>query len=123
MAYFGRRSDQKYSGRKRKPYNKDTGGLQTGGAVANRMSQGKDNLQDYEFYEIELAEVMFVYDNPEKLPKYEDGTKSWELMGSIKARPVNSQKNLPLDACKIYLPFVANQTHVPLRGELVVVSK
>lgn len=123
MAYFGRRSDQKYSGRKRKPYNKDTGGLQTGGSVANRMSQGKDNLQDYEFYEIELAEVMMVYDNPEKLPKYEDGTKSWELMGAIKARPVNSQKNLPLDALKIYLPFVANQTHVPLRGELVVVSK
>ena len=100
MAYFGRRSDQKYSGRKRKPYNKDTGGLQTGGSVANRMSQAKDNFQDYEFYEIELAEVMVVYDNPEKLPKYDDGTKSWELMGAIKARPVNSQKNLPLDALK-----------------------
>ena len=105
MAYFGRRSDQKYSGRKRKPYNKDTGGLQTGGAVANRMSQGKDNLQDYEFYEIELAEVMFVYDNPEKLPKYEDGTKSWELMGSIKARPVNSQKNLPLLLFNLFVFF------------------
>ncbi len=123
MAYFGRRSDQKYSGRKRKPYNKDTGGLQTGGSVANRMSQAKDNFQDYEFYEIELAEVMVVYDNPEKLPKYEDGTKSWELMGAIKARPVVSQKNQPIDTLKIYLPFVANQTHVPLRGELVVVSK
>ena len=47
------------------------------------MSQDKDNFQDYEFYEIELK-VMVVYDNPEKLPKYEDGTKSWELMGAIK---------------------------------------
>ncbi len=122
MAYFGRRSDQKYTAKRKKAYDKNTGGIMTAGSAANRISQDTKNPKDIQFFEIEIAEVMVVYDNPDKLPKYKDGKKIWELMGAIKARCVNSELNQPLDRLKIYLPFVANQTHVPLRGELVVVS-
>jgi len=122
MAYFGRRSDQNYTGKRKKVYDKNTGGIMTAGSAANRISQDKDNPKDTQFFELEIAEVMLVYDEPDKLPKYADGTKVWELMGAIKARCVNSERDSPVDILKIYLPFVANQTHVPLRGELVVVS-
>ena len=69
--------DQKYSGKK-KTYNKI--GLTSG--HFDRMSR-EDNFQDYEFYEIELRDLWW-FSNLEKLPKYEDGTKSWELMGEKK---------------------------------------
>ena len=67
MAYYGRRTDQKYSGRRRKVYDKNTGGVMTAGSAANRISQDKDNPADMQFYEYELAEVMVVYDNKDKL--------------------------------------------------------
>ena len=100
MAYFGRRSDQKYSGRKRKPYNKDTGGLQTGGSVANRMSQAKDNFQDYEFYEIELRLWWFMI-----ILKNYPSTRMEPKLG-IWEESRQCHKKIAHRHLKIYLPFV-----------------
>ena len=92
MARWGKNSSYTYTGRKKKTFDQNTGGLATSGVVSSRISRESTAPNSWEFYEIELAEVMFVYDTIETLPKDGDGNPLWALMGAIKARNQESDK-------------------------------
>ena len=123
MARWGKNSSYTYTGRKKKTFDQNTGGLATSGVVSSRISRESTAPNSWEFYEIELAEVMFVYDTVETLPKDSNGNPLWALMGAIKARNQESDKGKLVGDLRIYFPLTPNQTQVPLRNETVITQK
>ena len=123
MARWGKNSTYSSTGRTKKQFDKSGGGIPTNAAVSNKINRETSAPNDWEFYELELAEVMLVYDTEEKIPVGKDGNKNFTLWGAIKARGQSSEQNTPIDDLQVYFPLNPNITKMPLRNELVITQK
>ena len=120
MARWGKNSSYSSTSKTKKQFDKTSGGLPTNAAVSNKINRETNSPNEWEFYELELAEVLLVYDTEDKLPTGPDGNKDYRLWGAIKARNKTSDKNVPIDELDTYFPLNPNQTKMPLRNELVI---
>ena len=123
MARWGKDSTYSSTSRTKKQFDKSTGGLPTNAAVSNRINREATPPNEWQFYELELAEVMVVYDTEDKLPLDPSGNPDYTLWGAIKARNHVSDNLKPIDELDIFYPIDPNHTKLPLRNELVVTSK
>ena len=123
MGHWTPSSDYSDSGPKKTSYDKDGSGVPTQGRVRQIVKSNTQNPKGWEYYELEIAEVMEVFDSEEKLPENDKGEKIWGLLGCIKARPHQSSKDEIVAKLKIYQPLDINMTKMPLRNEHVVVVK
>lgn len=123
MPRWGRNSKYSSTGRTKKQFDKSGSGIPTNAAVSNKINRETNAPTEFEFYELELAEVMLVYDTEEKIPVDKDGNKNYSLWGAVKARGQSSEQNLPIDDLQVYFPLNPNMTKMPLRNELVITQK
>jgi hypothetical protein len=123
MGHWTPSSDYSDTRPKKTVYDKDGSGVPTQGRVRQIVKSNTQNPKGWEYYELEIAEVMEVFDSEEKLPKNDKGETIWGLLGCIKARPHQSEKDKIVAKLKIYEPLDTNMTKMPLRNEHVVVVK
>ena len=123
MGHWTPSSDYSDSSSKKTTYDKDGSGVPTQGRVRQIVKSNTQSPKGWEYYELEIAEVMEVFDSEEKLPKNDNGETIWGLLGCIKARPHQSEKDKIVAKLKIYEPLDTNMTKMPLRNEHVVVVK
>ncbi len=121
MGYFGRNPNLTFKGRSKKSYAGESG-VPTSGRVRQIINKEKESREDNVFYELEPAEVVFVFDTEDKLPTDTDGQPIYRYMGCVKARRNISQLDTPLTSndLQIYYPLHPNDTQLPLIGEYVV---
>ena len=123
MGHWTPSSEYSDSGPKKTTYDKDGSGVPTQGRVRQIVKSNTQNPKGWEYYELEIAEVLEVFDSEEKLPENDKGEKIWGLLGCIKARPHQSEKDKIVAKLKIYQPLDMNMTKMPLRNEHVVIVK
>lgn len=123
MGHWTPSSDYSDTSTNKTIYDKDGSGVPTQGRVRQLIKSNTQNPKGWEYYELEIAEVLEVFDAEDKLPENENGQKIWGLLGCIKARPHQSEKDKTLPKLKIYQPLDMNMTKMPLRNEHVVVVK
>jgi|TARA_R110001592_G_scaffold261359_1_gene526204 hypothetical protein len=121
MAYFGSNPALTPKGKSKKQVSND-GGVPTAAKVKQIINQVQTSPNDSVFYEFEPAEVMFVYDTEEKLPKDNNGNPIYPLMGCVKARKVESERNKPVTGpLRIFTPLHPYEHQLPVKGEYIVV--
>ena len=123
MGHWTPSSEYTDTSSKKTIYDKDGSGVPTQGRVRQIVKSNTQNPKGWEYYELEIAEVLEVFDSEDKLPKNENGDTIWGLLGCIKARPHQSEKDKIVAKLKIYEPLDMNMTKMPLRNEHVIVVK
>ena len=99
-----------------------TGGLPTTSTVRNLIKEGNVDPKEWEFYELELAEVIEVILREEQLPELEDGSgKDWSKLGTIKPRKLISQENHHINSLSFIPPLDPSEHRWPIRGEYVII--
>ena len=83
MGHWTPSSEYSDSGPKKTTYDKDGSGVPTQGRVRQIVKSNTQNPKGWEYYELELAEVLEVFDSEEKLPENDKGEKIWGLLGCI----------------------------------------
>ena len=73
------------------------------------------------FYELEPAEVLFVYNDPthRNFPATE-GVPDLSFLGGVRARMIYSEQGDNIDQCQDYKPVNPHITSYPVIGELVI---
>ena len=81
----------------------------------------KELESEQNFYELEPAEVLFVYNDPtdKSFPNLE-GVPDLSFLGGVRARMIYSEQGLHIDECYDYKPINPHFTSYPVIGELVV---
>ena len=74
------------------------------------------------FYELEPAEVLFVYNDPEheNFPRLPNGEPNLSFLGAVRARYLYSEQGNIIDNCNDFKPLNPNNYTVPVVGEVVV---
>ena len=74
------------------------------------------------FYELEPAEVLFVYNDPThpNFPLKNNGVPDLSFLGAVRARYIYSQQGESIDNCHDFKPLNPNFYTLPVCGELVV---
>jgi len=74
------------------------------------------------FYELEPAEVLFVYNDPThpNFPLKNNGVPDLSFLGAVRARYIYSQQGESVDNCHDFKPLNPNFYTLPVCGELVV---
>ena len=74
------------------------------------------------FYELEPAEVLFVYNDPfhENFPLLSTGDPDLSFLGAVRARFIYSEQGTLIDNCHDFKPLNPNIYTIPVIGELVV---
>ena len=73
------------------------------------------------FYELEPAEVLFVYNDPtDKAFPNLDGVPDLSFLGGVRARMIYSEQGSHIDECYDFKPINPHFTSYPVIGELVV---
>ena len=75
------------------------------------------------FYELEPAEVLEIALNEESLPKTEDGNPNFNFLGAVKARKIESERELSSGALKWMRPLDIHISDYPVIGECVLSIK
>jgi len=96
-----------------------TSGLPSTSAVNSLI---RNASQSNIFYELEMAEVLDLLLYEADLPALDDGTPDFSLLGAIKARMINSQNDVHIDALTWIIPINTNIKEYPLIGEHVIVG-
>ena len=108
MGHWTPSSDYSDTSSNKTIYDKDGSGVPTQGRVRQIVKSNTQNPKGWEYYELEIAEVMEVFDSEEKLPENDKGEKIWGLLGCIKARPHQSSKD---EIPKSGLNFISNKNY------------